>query len=140
MDIAAKAWNQVKGPGDAEYDLIPNIEFKGKLDFAAERVKATGVAETNFEKAVKDILDKQDPAPMANEEAKVIEPDQTSGVGEGLDAAGDSEGHAEEAKKLAKDNDRKGLEKLAKKAGLDGNSYTNKQELAEAIVAAQLHP
>lgn len=133
MDIAAKAWNQVKGPGDAEYDLIPNIEFKGKLDFAAERVKATGVAETNFEKAVKDILDKapQDPAPMANEEAKVIEPDQTSGVGEGLD---------EEAKKLAKDNDRKGLEKLAKKAGLDGNSYTNKQELAEAIVAAQLHP
>lgn len=131
MDIAAKAWNQVKGPGDAEYDLIPNIEFKGKLDFAAERVKATGVAETNFEKAVKDILD---------EEAKVIEPDQTSGVGEGLDAAGDSEGHAEEAKKLAKDNDRKGLEKLAKKAGLDGNSYTNKQELAEAIVAAQLHP
>lgn len=130
MDIAAKAWNQVKGPGDAEYDLIPN-EFKGKLDFAAERVKATGVAETNFEKAVKDILD---------EEAKVIEPDQTSGVGEGLDAAGDSEGHAEEAKKLAKDNDRKGLEKLAKKAGLDGNSYTNKQELAEAIVAAQLHP
>lgn len=39
-----------------------------------------------------------------------------------------------EAEKLAKDNDRKTLLKLAKDEGLDGNSYTDELELAKAIL------
>lgn len=38
------------------------------------------------------------------------------------------------AEKMAKDNDRKSLLKMAKDEGLDGNSYTDEVELAKAIL------
>ena len=40
------------------------------------------------------------------------------------------------AEDLAANHKRKELEKMAKEKGLDGNTYTNKQELAEAILNA----
>lgn len=54
---AARAWNATKADGDPEWDNMPNTEFKGKLEHAAERVKATGIAQTNFEVEVKKQLE-----------------------------------------------------------------------------------
>jgi hypothetical protein len=52
-------------------------------------------------------------------------------------AASDQPGDfLETAEQLAK-NKREDLEKMAREAGLDGDSYTNKTELAQAIVAAR---
>ena len=41
------------------------------------------------------------------------------------------------AESLVKGNSREQLEEMAKAAGLDGNTYTNKKELAEAILNSQ---
>lgn len=51
--LAARAWNATKAEGDPEFDVMPNVELKAKLEHAAERVKATGIAQTNFEIEVK---------------------------------------------------------------------------------------
>lgn len=69
---------------------------------------------------------------------------------DGLDLAGLSEAkraqidklleiepESDEADLLVKNNDRKALDKMAKDLGLDGNSYTDKKELAAAIVQKQ---
>lgn len=53
------------------------------------------------------------------------------------DAAEDGSGEGDSAEDLAANNKRADLEQLAKDVGLDGNKYTNKLELAEAILAAQ---
>lgn len=43
----------------------------------------------------------------------------------------------ETAESMAKANDRDALNKRAKAAGLDGNTYTNKLELSKAIIEAE---
>lgn len=49
----------------------------------------------------------------------------------------ESEEETETAELLAKKHSRAELEQMAKDAGLDGDSYTNKTELADAILAAK---
>lgn len=129
MDIAARAWNAIKADGDPEYACIENKDFVDKLNFAAERVLETGLVLTHFDAAVLQFLTEPVDEPVAEVIGIAIEeefPAEPAPV------------HADnlDAKKLAKQHDRKGLEKLAKKAGLDGNAYMNKQELAAAILAA----
>lgn len=66
--LAGRAWNATKDENDPDWGSIPNSEFKGKLEFAAERVKETGTAKTNFEIAVKELAAedaKGETAPMA---------------------------------------------------------------------------
>lgn len=66
--LAGRAWNATKEDNDPDWASIPNSEFKGKLEFAAERVKETGTAQTNFEIAVKEFVTedaKGETAPMA---------------------------------------------------------------------------
>ena len=46
------------------------------------------------------------------------------------------ESEPETVESLAKKHNRAELEEMAKEAGLDGNTYTNKTELAAAILAA----
>lgn len=58
--LAERAWNSTKSEGDPDWDSIPNIEFKGKLQFAADKVVETGIANTNFEKAVAKFAAKED--------------------------------------------------------------------------------
>lgn len=54
---------------------------------------------------------------------------------EGVDSESNAaESVIETAENLAKSNSRESLEQMAKDAGLDGNSYTNKTELAQAIL------
>lgn len=68
MSLAGRAWNATKEDNDPDWASIPNSEFKGKLEFAAERVKETGTAKTNFEIAVKEFAEedaKGETAPMA---------------------------------------------------------------------------
>lgn len=70
----------------------------------------------------------------------------------GIDISGLSEGNQEQIQKLlvkeekpepetaeslAKNNDRKALDAMAKDLNLDGNKYTDKTELAKAIVQAK---
>lgn len=57
-------------------------------------------------------------------------------TGETEGAPEESANFLESAEQLAR-NSRADLEKMAREAGLDGDSYTNKSELAQAIVAAR---
>jgi hypothetical protein len=78
-DVAAQAWHNTKDAQDPEFEAIPNLEFKGKLQYAADKVRETGIAQTNFEKEVARLHAEgsDDDAPMA-----VVDPQP------GLDAAG----------------------------------------------------
>jgi hypothetical protein len=55
--IAARAWNATKEDGDPHYDLIPNAEFKAKREHDVDRVRATGIAQTNFEIEAKKLIE-----------------------------------------------------------------------------------
>lgn len=67
--VESRAWNATKSKDDPDWDHIANLEFKGKLQFAADRVKATGTAQTNFEHKVLELHVKE-----AKEEEKVAGP------------------------------------------------------------------
>lgn len=54
--VPEEAWNATKNPEDPEWKEIPNVEFKGKLEFAADKVKSTGIAQTNFELKCKQLF------------------------------------------------------------------------------------
>lgn len=60
-----------------------------------------------------------------------------SPVFEMAESQADDTEEPETVESLAKKHSRPELEQLAKDAGLDGNTYTNKTELATAILAAK---
>lgn len=140
-NIAAEAWDKTKTEGDPDYAAIPNGEFRSNLDYRAAKVQETGIAITNFEKEVAAIIAKRpkDDAPMAvtasNVDFAAVAEGQTDDGGnavaeepESLDAA-----ESDEVKELTRKS-RGDLNKMAKKQGLDGKSFANKQELAAALV------
>lgn len=57
--IEAQAWDATKLDTDPEWAAMPNREFRDKLQFAADRVKATGTASTNFEREVLSLYNQQ---------------------------------------------------------------------------------
>jgi hypothetical protein len=68
--VAGRAWNATKEDGDPDWATMPNKELKGKLEFAVDRVRATGIAQTNFEIKAKELLAEdqkaaKDEGPMA---------------------------------------------------------------------------
>lgn len=71
--IAQQAWDETRNPTDPAFNAISEIEFKGKLEFMASKVQETGIATTNFEKKVAEILANQEleSSPMAVVEAPV---------------------------------------------------------------------
>lgn len=66
-NIAAEAWDETKAEADPEFAAIPELGFRENLEFRAAKVKETGIAITNFEKKVAEILSSEpkDPAPLA---------------------------------------------------------------------------
>lgn len=65
MDYARKAWDATKDATDAPYDQTEG-EFRGKLDFAAERAMATGIANTPFEQKVLELAEAKDAEDQAH--------------------------------------------------------------------------
>jgi len=140
--VAAKAWNETKLEQDPEWSLIRNEGFKEKLRFAADRVIATGTAQTNFEVKVKEINQAELEAKKDEGALAVSEPEA------GLDASGamsksevkekaPSKKEVKEAKdKVAKDKE------ILKKTDKSGHVPTGKEAEAEAKEQekAPVHP
>src|SRR5262245_6397314 len=106
-DIYADAWNATKDVNDPDWANIPNLEFKEKLRFEGDRVKATCTTQTNFEKEVlrlhgASLKDAKDEGATA-----IVDPN------DGVNAAGGAAGASDKAKEAAAD---KGAKKEAEKA------------------------
>lgn len=149
-NVAAEAWDKTKTEGDPDYAAIPNGEFRSNLDYRAAKVQETGIAITNFEKEVAAIIAKRpkDDSPMAvtasNVNFAAVAEGQTKDGGNAVsDDVEPAEDHVPEAADPDDNKDaineltrksRGDLNKMAKKQGLDGKSFANKQELAAALV------
>lgn len=153
-DVVAEAWDHTKSEADPPFDAIREVAFKENLAFRAEKVKTTGIATTNFEKEVAKLLAEEpgDDSPMAVVEPPVgvnYEAAAEGQVGDAGPGATDetappsqlatvenfSAPSADTVDSLVAGHSRAELEQMAKDKGLDGNSYTNKTELATAILA-----
>lgn len=55
-NVTAQAWDETRQAADPPFDLIPELGFKENLEFRAAKVKETGIATTNFEKKVAQLL------------------------------------------------------------------------------------
>lgn len=87
--LAAEAWDATKLEGDPEWDLITEVEFKQKLQFAADKAAETGIAQTNFEQEAlrihqKRLAEKKTEGPLAVSKPA---PNLSFGAGEGAMAA-----------------------------------------------------
>jgi hypothetical protein len=159
--IAAQAWNATKEDGDPHYDLIPNAEFKGKLEHAIDRVRATGIAQTNFEIEAKKLIEAENeenkgegpmavaaPAPALGGTAPMSAPvtEAPEGNRKTSPVAQKSQGGASKSKgkgaakgkgktQSAASKAKASSKKAAKKTDQSGHVPTGKE--ADAIVAAE---
>jgi hypothetical protein len=152
--LAARAWDATKEEGDPDFDNMPNLEQKGKLEFAAERVKATGIAQTNFEHKVKELAEQEAEENKGEGPMAVVSPDSRLGGaavgGEGpmstAPVAGKSQGQASKAKgkgaskgkgkaQSTASRAKASAKKAAKKTDQSGHVPTDKEKAA--IAAAE---
>jgi len=103
LPVPEEAWNATKLPEDPEWKDIPNVEFKGKLEFAADKVKSTGIAQTNFELKCKQLFAEEAEDALNDGSMAVVNPNQALGGSPVVELSEQEEELLEKAEKASEE-------------------------------------